>query len=98
MNEVKLSGRALDVYSVKDAIIVKMAVFHEHTMGDQKLFLESIFTIIMNDFSKFKTMKSKTGDNILVEGYIKQDFSKSGHSTNKIYATSIKTITKEDEL
>ena len=99
MNEVKLIGNVLNCYihSGTGALIVKIAVMHDHIIGKVKETCESVFNVIMQDEEKIKTTDIMQGDRISVDGYLKMNHkrSKSGneHHTLKVYATDIKVLT-----
>lgn len=98
MNEVRLTGRVLNAYEheLSGAFITKIAVRHDHIVGKQSISCESVFNVIMLDETKIKTADWKTGDTVMVTGYLKVDFKKSAkgneHQKLMVYATEIEII------
>ena len=96
MNEVKLTGKVLNIYrsNLSEALITKVSVMHDHFIGNSNktMRVESKFNTVMTDESKISLVDAKKGDMVLITGYIKQDFNKSDHDKNMIYATSIEVV------
>ena len=98
MNDVRLTGKVLNCYihDATGALIVKIAVRHDHYVGKQTVSVESVFNVVMLDETKIKTIDIATGDLIDITGYLKVDFkeSKKGNEHRKlmVYATDIKVI------
>lgn len=98
MNEVRLTGRVLNAYKhdLSGAFITKIAVRHDHIVGRQSISCESVFNVIMLDEAKIKLADWKTGDTVMVTGYLKVDFKKSAkgneHQKLMVYATEIEII------
>ena len=98
MNEVRLTGRVLNAYEheLSGAFITKIAVRHDHIVGRQSISCESVFNVIMLDEAKIKTADWKTGDTVMITGYLKVDFKKSAkgneHQKLMVYATEIEII------
>lgn len=104
MNEVRLTGKILNCY-VNDstgALIVKLAVLHEHIMGRQSLRCESVFNVVMLDKKKIDTIDIAQGDKVMITGYLKVDFKRSAggneHQKLMVYATDIELIKQKNEL
>ena len=98
MNEVRLTGRVLNCYiHDKGAFICKIAVKHEHYIGNYTTTEESVFNTVMQNERKIKTLDVKKGDTVLLTGYLKLDHNISAggndHQTTRIYATDIE-VTK----
>jgi len=95
-NEVKLTGKVLNIYrdNLSDALITKVAVMHDHFIGNSNktMRVESKFTTVMTDESRISEVEARPGDKVRITGYIKQDFTNSNHQKNMIYATDIKVI------
>lgn len=93
MNEVRMTGKVLNIYrdNLSDALITKVAVIHDHFIGNSNktMRVESKFTTVMTDESRISRVDAKPGDKVMITGYIKQDFTNSNHQKNMIYATDI---------
>jgi len=96
MNEVKLTGKVLNIYrdNLSDALITKVAVLHDHFIGNSNktMRVESKFTTVMTNEEQIQRVYAQPGDKVMITGYIKQDFTNSNHQKNMIYATDIKVI------
>lgn len=98
MNEVRLTGRVLNAYKhdLSGAFITKIAVRHDHIIGRQSISCESVFNVVMLDEAKINLADWKTGDTIMVTGYLKVDFKKSArgneHQKLTVYATEIEIV------
>ena len=103
MNEVKLSGTVLNCYihAPTDALIIKLAVPHNHYIGKTVIGCEPAFTVIMNDADKIKNISVSTGEEIMITGYLHLDIkvtksTKSDreniHKIIKVFATDIKKL------
>ena len=103
MNDVRLTGRVLNTYfhELSGALITKIAVRHDHIVGRQVISCESVFNTVMLDEAKMKTADWKTGDDVMITGYLKVDFKKSPkgneHSKLMVYATEIEVVRSKDE-
>lgn len=96
MNEVRLTGKVLNIYrdNMSEALITKVAVIHDHFIGNSNktMRVESKFTTVMTDESKIERVYAQQGDKVMITGYIKQDFTNSNHAKNMIYATDIEVV------
>ena len=96
MNEVKLTGKVLSIYrdNLSDALITKVAVMHDHFIGNtnQTERVESKFTTVMTNEDLIQRVYAERGDTVMITGYVKQDFTKSDHKKNTIYATKIEVV------
>ena len=79
MNDVRLTGRVLNAYrhDLSGAFITKIAVRHDHIVGRQSISCESVFNVVMLDEAKINLADWKTGDTVMITGYLKVDFKKS---------------------
>lgn len=98
MNDVRLTGRVLNAYrhDLSGAFITKIAVRHDHIVGRQSISCESVFNVVMLDEAKINLADWKTGDTVMVTGYLKVDFKKSErgneHQKLMVYATDIEIV------
>ena len=96
MNEVRMTGKVLNIYrdSMSDALITKVAVIHDHFIGNSNktMRVESKFTTVMTNEEQIGKVYAQAGDKVLITGYIKQDFTASNHQKNMIYATNIEVV------
>lgn len=99
MNEVKLSGKVLNCYihDKTGALIVKIAVVHDHKIGRQVMNTESVFNVVMCDEDAMKRTDVQQGDIVNINGYLKVDITKSSFSDNehrklKVYASDIEVV------
>ena len=98
MNEVKVSGKVLNCFISENsgALVVKIAVSHEHIMGKYSDHIESVFKVFMIDERKIPAVDVMTGDTVMVTGYLKVDHTISprgnDHQALKVYATDIEVI------
>ena len=98
MNDVRLTGRVLNAYrhDLSGAFITKIAVRHDHIVGRQSISCESVFNVVMLDEAKINLADWKTGDTVMITGYLKVDFKKSErgneHQKLMVYATDIEIV------
>lgn len=104
MNEIKLTGRLLNIYqdSKSENLVAKIAVMHDHKIGYETIRVESVFTAIMSDFSKISTIDAKAGDNVMLTGYLKVDFKQTlggnEHKKVMIYFTNLEVLPNRNPL
>ena len=104
MNEVRLTGRVLNVYIHEQtgALITKIAVPHDHKIGTQSIRCESIFNTVMTDTAKIETVDVMQGDKVMITGHLKVDFKKTvgGNERQflKVYADDIEVIKPKGEF
>jgi signal peptidase I len=96
MNEVRMTGKVLSIYrdNRTDALITKVAVMHDHFIGNgnETMRVESKFTTVMTNEDFINRVYAQPGDKVMLTGYVKQDFNKSDHDKNMIYATKIEVV------
>lgn len=104
MNEVRLIGKCLNCYYTENnqAFICKVAVKHDHKVGNMVMRCESVFNVIMTDTSKFEHIDIMQGDKILIEGHLKVDFKQTigGNEKQflKVYADNIEVVKPKNSM
>ncbi len=96
MNELKLTGKILNIYrdNLSDALITKVAVMHDHFIGNtnQTERVESKLTTVMTNEELIQRVYAKRGDTVMITGYVKLDYTRSDHRKNTLYATKIEVV------
>lgn len=97
LNKVEVEGKVLSVWvSKKGGLIMKLAVTHNHRIGDSIVTVESILRPIFNDTKRIETVDVMAGDKVRVIGhlYLNHTISATGctHDTLQLYADDIEII------
>lgn len=97
LNKVEVEGRVLSVWiAKKGALCMKLAVTHNHKIGNETATVESVFRPIFNDTARIPTVDVMAGDKVHVTGhlYINHSVSASGctHETLQFYADDIEVV------
>ena len=97
MNKVEIEGKVLASWLTKDGfLIMKVAVVYEHTVGESKITMESVFRPILLDKKKILMVDVVAGDKVHVTGYLYDEkrISQGGntHSTIKFIASDIEVV------
>lgn len=98
LNKIQLEGKVLNCYihNGTGAFICKIAVPHEHILGNTKITCESVFNTVMHDEKMIKQLDVMQGDKVLLEGYLKLDHKTTlggnDHQTVRVYATDIQVV------
>lgn len=97
LNKVEVEGRVLSVWiAKKGALCIKLAVTHNHRIGNETVTVESVFRPIFNDTTRIPAIDVIEGDRVRVTGhlYINHTVSKSGcsHETLQFYADDIEVV------
>ena len=96
-NKVEIEGKVLAVWiAKKGGLIMKVAVTHEHRVGNDTITVESVFRTIFNDLERIPTIDVMEGDKVHVTGhlYLNHTMSKTGctHETLQLYADDIEVV------
>lgn len=94
-NKVLLTGKVLNCYihEVTGALIMKLAVTHEHKAGKKTISVESVFNTVMCDDEAIAKTDVQQGDIVNLTGYLKMDHKESDngnvHQKLMVYATEV---------
>lgn len=78
MNQVILEGKVLSSYIHESgAYVIKLAVVHDHKIGEHNLTTESVLTAVAVDSDVIKSINVLNGDKVRIEGYLKLDIHRS---------------------
>lgn len=92
LNKVEIEGKVLSTWIAnKGGLIVKVAVKHNHRIGNEVIVTESVFKTIFNDLERIPTIDVLTGDKVRVTGHLFVNHTAT-HETLQIFADDIEIV------
>lgn len=92
LNRIELEGKVLSAWIAnKGGLIIKVAVKHEHRIGNEVIVTESVFKAIFNDLARISMIDVVAGDKVRIIGHLYLNHTAT-HETLQLFADEIELL------